>query len=470
MPTATAQHSLPSPPQTLTSTLASRSTSLSGSDAGLHSPLPRRSVSGSSERQPRRLIRDKINLPPIPVARGEEGNATTARGGIPSHLSPLTGLSLSQLSPPPTAVSEEGNTSPYLQPQNIPSLSQSYPQDLDAEHGLELLSPPSSRADSPFSMADISPRPPMVNAVERSRALALGGPIGTISIGNGSTVSTDSSPARTPSRTLLHLGSDSFDTLSPAVGPGQLALRAASVGIDVGNNILTYDSSVQHISPLPSTISGQLLEPPIRNEPGATTPQSLMNSTGSTAFLSFSEEEDDDNVPLAVRRASLISNPSHSASPSRSQGLGLTFVPPILNASSHPWQATPPAPLSPSMLSPRSRLAQVPPSSNSDTAPFRALSDSDLSELDLISDFSPSEGELVFVDSPGLVNDDDEQGNAQTRNSSLSVQRGAYESDLESDASWSVAGGSDVGMPQSPRSGGSGVHPRGGGSSRPRHG
>ena len=448
------QRPLPSPPQTITSTLASKTTSVSGSDEGLHSPLLRRSVSGSSERQPKQQI--QINPPPIPVAGGDEGNATTARGGVQSHLSPLTGLSLSQLSPPLTAASDEGNSSPYLQHQNVPSLSQSYPQDLDAEHGLELLSPPSSRADSPFSMADISPRPPMVNAVERRRALALDGPIGNIGDGNSTTVSTDSSPARTPSRTLMNLGNDSFDTLSPTVGPGQLALRAASVG----SNALIYDSSIQRISPLPSATSGQPPEATIRNEPGAT-PQSLMNSTRSTDFLSFSEEEDDDdNVPLAVRRASLISNSSNSASPSQCQGLGLTFVPPILNPSSHTGGATP-APLSPSMLSPRSRLAQVPPPpSNSDTAPFRALSDSDLSELDLMSDFSPSEGELVFVDGPGPVNNDDEQGNAQTCNSSLGMQRGAYESDLESDASWSVAGGSDVGIPQSPRSGGSGVHPR----------
>ena len=33
----------------------------------------------------------------------------------------------------------------------VPSLSQSYPQELDYEHGLELLSAPSSRPDTPFS-------------------------------------------------------------------------------------------------------------------------------------------------------------------------------------------------------------------------------------------------------------------------------------------------------------------------------
>ncbi|KAF5369693.1 hypothetical protein D9615_010148 [Tricholomella constricta] len=38
-----------------------------------------------------------------------------------------------------------------LSPSSIPSLSQSYPQDLDHEHGIELLSAPSSRPDSPFS-------------------------------------------------------------------------------------------------------------------------------------------------------------------------------------------------------------------------------------------------------------------------------------------------------------------------------
>ncbi len=189
--------------------------------------------------------------------------------------------------------------------------------------------------------------------------------------------------------------------------------------------------------------------------------------------MSFSEEEDDDdNVPLAVHRASLISNSHNPPSPNRGQGLGLTFIPPIPNPSSHPEPITPPAPLSPSMLSPRSRLAQVPPSpSNWDTAPFRALSDSDLSELDLMSDFSPSEGDLVVIDSPNLItNGGGAQGdNTQTR----TVQR-AYESDLESDASWSVAGGSDVGgrtsIPHSPRLGGSGLYLTRGGTLRGRPG
>jgi hypothetical protein len=36
-------------------------------------------------------------------------------------------------------------------PRSVPSLSQSYPQELDYEHGLELLSAPSSRPDTPFS-------------------------------------------------------------------------------------------------------------------------------------------------------------------------------------------------------------------------------------------------------------------------------------------------------------------------------
>jgi len=44
---------------------------------------------------------------------------------------------------------------PYLQ--NVPSLSQSYPQELDYERGVILLSPPSSRSESPFSLAAFSP-------------------------------------------------------------------------------------------------------------------------------------------------------------------------------------------------------------------------------------------------------------------------------------------------------------------------
>ena len=43
-------------------------------------------------------------------------------------------------------------TSPTIRSQyGVPSLSQSYPQELDYEHGLELLSAPSSRPDTPFS-------------------------------------------------------------------------------------------------------------------------------------------------------------------------------------------------------------------------------------------------------------------------------------------------------------------------------
>ena len=38
-----------------------------------------------------------------------------------------------------------------LSPRSMPSLSQVYPLELDQEHGLELLSAPSSRPDSPFS-------------------------------------------------------------------------------------------------------------------------------------------------------------------------------------------------------------------------------------------------------------------------------------------------------------------------------
>ncbi|KAF8178039.1 hypothetical protein BJ912DRAFT_671819 [Pholiota molesta] len=77
--------------------------------------------------------------------------------------------------------------------QIIPSLSQSYPQDLDYEHDLELLSPPSSRAESPFSFAALSP-----DQGHSSR-----------------TLSGFSSAISSPSPLRMDLGNQSYDAISP---------------------------------------------------------------------------------------------------------------------------------------------------------------------------------------------------------------------------------------------------------------
>ena len=46
---------------------------------------------------------------------------------------------------------EHSPSNSFTSPSLVPSLSLSHPVDLDHEHGVELLSPPSSRPDSPFS-------------------------------------------------------------------------------------------------------------------------------------------------------------------------------------------------------------------------------------------------------------------------------------------------------------------------------
>ncbi|TFK33198.1 hypothetical protein BDQ12DRAFT_769180 [Crucibulum laeve] len=56
----------------------------------------------------------------------------------------------------------------YVPAPYVPSLSQVYPQELDAEHGIELLSPPSSRSVSPFSnlsAASLSSPPPTFHSL-----------------------------------------------------------------------------------------------------------------------------------------------------------------------------------------------------------------------------------------------------------------------------------------------------------------
>ncbi|KAH6908145.1 hypothetical protein BKA70DRAFT_1427390 [Coprinopsis sp. MPI-PUGE-AT-0042] len=50
------------------------------------------------------------------------------------------------------AISPIASPTASTSPQLIPSLSQSYPQELDYEHNVVLLSPPSSRSESPFSV------------------------------------------------------------------------------------------------------------------------------------------------------------------------------------------------------------------------------------------------------------------------------------------------------------------------------
>ncbi|KAG6865058.1 hypothetical protein C0991_005377 [Blastosporella zonata] len=70
------------------------------------------------------------------------------------HLPPPVrhqGLGLLPTPTPSTVLSPDVPQRAQLSPGMIPSLSQSFPLELDHEHGVELLSAPSSRPDSPFS-------------------------------------------------------------------------------------------------------------------------------------------------------------------------------------------------------------------------------------------------------------------------------------------------------------------------------
>ncbi|KAF4619764.1 hypothetical protein D9613_004738 [Agrocybe pediades] len=171
---------------------------------------------------------------------------------------------------------DRGHVHPLV---NIPSLSQSYPQELDYEHGLELLSPPSSRSISPFSMGGMSPNP-FANNNQSLRASSAS-PFDNIpsrsvsSMSNLSSVM--SSPAVIPvnvrSPLMMELGNESYDTLSP------VALQARQ--IDQPHRAgLAPASSSPFLDPSPAQRQQETL--------------SATNSARSTAYLSFDEDEDDE--------------------------------------------------------------------------------------------------------------------------------------------------------------------------------
>lgn len=168
----------------------------------------------------------------------------------PPEVSPfqhtVTQSTLLIQSAPPLSV-DHAPTHPY--PHLVPSLSQSYPQDLDYEHDLELLSPPSSRAESPFSMAALSP-----NHQVPGRASPLGPEI--------------SSVVSSPSMLRMGLGNDSFDAISP---------------------IPHFQALSPFVDPLAHGGANPLTA--VANPSAHPTP-----STQSTAFLSFSDASDDENL------------------------------------------------------------------------------------------------------------------------------------------------------------------------------
>lgn len=382
------QLSQQSPPQTLASTSRAKSpSSFSGSITASHSLLLRSPLQG----QPA----PEIQIQPYANAGSQDKPLPPISNVHSSLFSPLVYLSPTQSLLPPQAVSPQLQTSPYSQ--HIPSLSQSYPQEIDAEHGLELVSPPSSRADSPFSMADVSPGPRSLGRILDVRD----GPTSVLSTGF---VQNDSLSPLASLR--MDLGNESFDTLSPLMSH----LQPMS-NFQVTNSNTTSGSSLQESTSLTEPLHLQAAAPP----------QSVTNSARSTTYLSFTggDDDDDDDVPLAVRRASL----SSAGSVLQSQGLGLTFV------------------ISSPITAPAVR--------SSPSSPFN-LNDSDLSDLDLMSDYAPSEAGFVSIESHsgsefGGNNNEMAVGHRdETHSRVLHPLATEYESDSESNASWSVAGESDV--------------------------
>ncbi|KAF5322314.1 hypothetical protein D9619_000140 [Psilocybe cf. subviscida] len=280
------------------------------------------------------------------------------------HISPPT--SPIRRSPSPVTASEHVPhqsiiTEPQPSPYFVPSLSQSYPQDLDYEHGLELLSPPSSRADSPFSMAELSPH-------EGLQTLS-----GT---------SAFSSVVSSPSPLAMGLGNQSFDAISPPQ---------------------------MHLEP---TFS------PLRS------PTSVTNSARSTTYLSF------DSEPSSPRRAATAS----SSSPS--PALGSAAQPTPVRASfirdhmyADPAAMVPSFPPQSAQDSSALGLLNVPVQQRRFATP--APSEGDLSDLDFMSDYQPSESDA----------------GASVGNSRRSSHAGMSDAGNESDSSWSMAGGSAFGSP-----------------------
>jgi hypothetical protein len=315
-----------------------------------------------------------------------------------------------QVSPGSSSSTSPKPLPPFPHSHAILSLSQSYPQELDYEHGLELLSPPSSRADSPFSMAEVSPN-------EGLRSLS---PFSNVS--STRPASGFSSSVSSPFPLRMNLGNQSFDAVSPLQQPQGIS---------------------SFLSPPPA---------PSQN-PSAT------NSARSTTYLSFEDDSSDididqtqphanvgttnTGVPAegALRREDTAS-PSPSSPPSTNQlasrtstpeqihGLGLTLFPVPPREPRTPAAAaaggTPTSTTTVNFVVPIGAGSRDPSyfRASSGTTPLAAgtselghpvqkqlPSDGDLSDLDFMSDFAPSESDF---------------GN-------------------ESDSGWSFAGGSQVG-------------------------
>lgn len=151
----------------------------------------------------------------------EAPSELTLRSPLPVHPELQAPALHSSISIASTNSTPPSPTPVIHSPRSVPSLSQSYPQELDYEHGLELLSAPSSRPDTPFSsfsQAFSSNGTPQLNSLYYSL-----------------------SPPRAPSRSLSDL-----DYLSDLEEPQQhdgMSPRTSVFSIDDGVRSELSDSS-----------------------------------------------------------------------------------------------------------------------------------------------------------------------------------------------------------------------------------
>lgn len=143
--------------------------------------------------------------PPLPRLPSAHSDAT-----LEDHSSPFTQA---------TGISRDASPAGSPVPQPVPSLSQSYPQDLDYEQNVVLLSPPSSRSASPFSVlgSGESVESPNVGfralTSETARPRSTSDTSSASSNGQRSTSNPFVDPAtpRTPSSARIDLDSDMSD-------------------------------------------------------------------------------------------------------------------------------------------------------------------------------------------------------------------------------------------------------------------
>ncbi|KAG6810368.1 hypothetical protein H0H92_012154 [Tricholoma furcatifolium] len=162
----------------------------------------------------------------------EVSSPVTPRSQTPEYPQGLALLP----TPAPSTTLSPGAASPQhapLSPGMIPSLSQSHPLELDQEHGIELLSAPSSRPDSPFSTFS-QPRSPSIQDTNLSTSQYY-----SFSSPNTRSIDNIMSPAlRPPSRSLSDL-----DFLSDLGAEHMLSPHWSDVGVIADDHRDEFDDS-----------------------------------------------------------------------------------------------------------------------------------------------------------------------------------------------------------------------------------